>query len=92
MGHGIMKPDEITTRREITTHHHRHRHRAMATMIVTMTVIALGMDAHPVTRYKAETAHPTKVQRVEGGERGMDAHRDTRYRAASVSRILDHVS
>jgi len=35
-----------------------------------------GMDAHPVTRYRAETAHPTDGEGEAGGETVRLATRD----------------
>jgi hypothetical protein len=44
------------------------------------------MGARPVTRYRVETAHPTKVQLVEDGTLGMAVRPVTQSKAALVSR------
>jgi hypothetical protein len=51
-----------------------------------------GMDAPQIGRYRAASVSPTKAPSAEDRTPGTVVRRDTRYRAASVSRILDHVS
>jgi hypothetical protein len=52
----------------------------------TGPVIEHGMDAHPVTRYRAETAHPTKDQLAAVGVAITVARVATQSKAVFVSR------
>jgi hypothetical protein len=59
------------------------RHRVTAT---GMGTVGHGMDAHPVTRYRAETAHPTKDQLAAVGVAVTAARPVTQSKAVFVSR------
>ena len=98
---GNTRPDEITMRHEITMgrgitmrRNEMTMRRLTITILITMrrrqalgtiTVIRHGMDAPRDGRFKVETAHPTRVQLVEGGGRGTAARPITRYKADAVS-------
>ena len=51
------------------------------------TVIGHGMDVPRGGRFRAETAHPTKVRAVVAGTPGMDARPVTRYRVETAHPI-----
>jgi hypothetical protein len=53
---------------------------------------AMVMDALQIGRYRAASVSPTRAPSVVDGTPGTVVRRITRYKAASVSRILDHVS
>ena len=82
---------EITTSREMGGEITMWREITMATEIMMdgeiMTrrsqqtaAMGHGMDARRGGRFRAETAHPTKVRAVVAGTPRMDAHPVTRYR------------
>ena len=52
---------------------------------VTVTAIGHGMDAHPVTRCRVETAHPTKAQLVADGVLITAAHPVTHRRLHALA-------
>jgi hypothetical protein len=104
----ITTGPEITTHREITTGREitmsgeitMWREITMAPEIMMDGEIMMrqtaamghGMDAPQIGRSRAASVSPTKAPSVEDRTHGTVVRRDTRYRAASVSRILDHVS
>jgi hypothetical protein len=103
--HEITMYREITTGPELTMGGEitMYREIMMATGIMMdgeimmrrgqqTTAMGHGMDALRAGRFRVETARPTKVRLVADGARGMAARTVTRFKAASVSRILDHIS
>ena len=85
--HGITMGGKITMWREITT-----ATEIMMGGEIIMMRRSQRMDALRVGRFKVEIAHPTKVPLAVGGAPGTAARTVTQSKAASVSRILDHVS
>ena len=79
---------------ELRLAHSRQRHAPLlsitrhrrATATVMATIIGHGMDVPRGGRFRAETAHPTKVRGVEAGTPGMGAHPVTRYRVETAHR------
>jgi hypothetical protein len=66
-------------------HHHHHHHQYYGDQYYgggwnTRTA------AHPVTRYRVETARPTKDRAVVAGTAPMDVHPVTRYKAETAHR------
>jgi hypothetical protein len=95
--HEITMDHEITTSREITMGGEitMWREITMATEIMMdgeiMTrrsqqtaAMGHGMDARRGGRFRAETAHPTKVRAVVAGTPRMDVHPVTRYRGETA--------
>jgi hypothetical protein len=79
---------------ELRLAHSRQRHAPLlsitrhrqATATVMATIIGHEMDVPRGGRFRAETAHPTKVRGVEAGTPGMGAHPVTRYRVETAHR------
>jgi hypothetical protein len=78
---------------ELHLAHSRQRHAPLLSITrrrrVTATgvgTVGRGMDAHPVTRYRAETAHPIKDQLAAVGVAMAAARPATQSKAVFVSR------
>jgi hypothetical protein len=78
LAHSCPPRRSIITRGRRTTAMITH-HRTTATV-----TDGLGMTARPVGRFRAETAHPTKVRLAADGVVGMGARPVTQFRAALV--------
>jgi hypothetical protein len=93
-GPEITMGGEITMWREITMVPETTMVGAIIMMLRSQQTAAVGhgMAAPQTGRYRAANVSPTKAPPVEDGTPGTVVRRNTRYRAASVSRILDHVS